>query len=153
MSYAIKFHAFIAKNNPLTELTQNTTHFLHAYPTIYKIALLVNHLFRALTMAFFLYALPCSFPVSLALCFGASLFYRLTVENNCAYKFALPAFGGGVALLIGHTALVQIASGNAFKSLTFFSQSLVSLIPLTAYITYILLTVDYDVMEKNGFIR
>ncbi len=153
MSYAVKFHAFIARTNLLIQLTQNITKFLLEHPTIYKIALLVNHLFRAISMAFFLYALPCSFPVSLALCFGASLFYRLTVENNCAYKFALPAFGGGVALPIAHSALVQLASGSAFKSLALFSQSLLSLVPFSAYITYILLTVDYDVMEKNGFIR
>jgi len=153
MSCAIRFHAFIEKTNPLKQLTRNITNFLLAHPTLYKIALLVNHLFRAVTMSFFLYALPCSYPLSLALCFGASLFYRLTVENNCAYKFALPAFGGGVAMLVTHSALVQLASGNVFKSLALFSQSMLSLVPLTAYITYILLTVDYDVMEKNGFIR
>lgn len=142
MSFAIKLHAIIERVNPLSGATQSATNFLLAHPTLYKIVLLVNHLFRAITMAFFMLAVP------MALCFGASLFYRLTVENNCAYKFALPAFVGGVALPPSQTALAQLISGSAFKSLAFFRHSILLLVPYAAYLTYVILTVDYDVDQR-----
>jgi len=31
-------------------------------------------------------------------CWGGALLYRITVEGNCAFKFALPATFGGMAL-------------------------------------------------------
>ncbi len=148
MSYAIRFHAMIEKFNPLTELTQRATRFFLAHPTFYKVALLVNHIFRAVTMIFFMFALPYSLSVNMALCFTASLFYRITVENNCAYKFALPAFFGAVTFSMAQSALIQLVSGKAFKNLAFFSHSILSLIPVAAYLTYIVLTVDYDVDQR-----
>ena len=148
MSYAIRFHAMIEKFNPLNEVTQGATQFLVAHPGLYKMALLVNHVFRAMTMSFFMFALPYSFPVNMALCFGASLFYRVTVENNCAYKFALPAFAGAVTFPMAQSALTQLVSGIAFNNLAYLSHSIISFIPIGAYLTYVILTVDYDVDQR-----
>ena len=148
MSWAIKLHTVIEKFNPLNELTQDITKFLLVHPTLYKIALVVNHIFRAVTMAFFMHVLPFSLPVSGALCFGASLFYRLTVENNCAYKFALPAFIGGMTLPTARFGFAQLINSVALKNLAFFSHSIVFLMPVAVYLTYVVLTVDYDVNQR-----
>lgn len=148
MSLSVRLHTTIERFNPLDQLTQSATEFLLEHPTLYKIALLANHIFRAGSMAIFMAALPFSWPVSFAICFAASLFYRLTVENNCAYKFALPALAGAAAFPIAQPALAQLASGEAFKNLALFSRSILFLVPVVAYIAYIVLTVDYDVNRR-----
>lgn len=112
------------RNDYLEKATETVKEYLNDHPTLYKIALIVNHIFRAVSMGFFMMALPFSAPVSLAICAAASLFYRLTVEGNCTYKFALPAFAGALAL--------QFAS----------------IIPLTCYVAYIVLTVNDDVDQN-----
>lgn len=115
---------------------------MKSHPTIYKIALIVNHLFRAVMVAALMLMLPFSPWMSMAICLAGAIFYRLTVETNCAYKFALPAFAGGSALLIAKEACIQaIAQGAlaAFASVAFAS------ISLCAYFAYIVLTVSYDV--------
>ena len=99
-------------------------------------------------MGFFMLALPFSAPVNLALCFSASLFYRLTVEGNCAYKFALPSFAGALTFPFARTAFADMISKAAFHSMNTFAVTLCSLLPFTAYLTYIVLTVNYDV-DKN----
>lgn len=121
-------HRVIDRYNILNEPTRQIEEYLIAHPNLYKVVLLVNHLFRAVSMAAFRLALPCSGPLSLAICFAGSLFYRLTVETHCAYKFALPAFAGSIAILM--------------------ATSYVSVVPLTAYVVYIVLTVNYDVNKK-----
>ncbi len=148
MSASERLHTTIEKYNPLNQLTQGMTGFLLEHPTLYKCALLVNHIFRAVAMAAFMTALPYSLFVSSAICFGASLFYRLTVENNCAYKFALPALAGAITLQVAQPALAQLVRGAAFASLALFSSSILSLIPLAGYLVYIVLTVDYDVNQR-----
>jgi hypothetical protein len=121
-------HTVIEQCNILQEPTRRIEEFLIAHPNLYKVVLLVNHVFRAVSMAAFRLALPCSGPLGLAVCFAGSLFYRLTVETHCAYKFALPAFAGSIAITM--------------------ATSCVSVVPLTAYVVYIVLTVNYDVNIK-----
>ena len=71
--------------------------------------------------------------------------YRMTVEVNCAYKFALPAFGGAVAFLMGSRSLTKVVNGAAFYSLKALSNAFVLLIPMAGYFVYITLTTSYDV--------
>ncbi len=92
--------------------------------------------------------LPFSVPVNLGICFAGSLFYRLTVETNCAYKFALPAFAGSIAFPMGMTALTSLVTGVAFASMYAFGLAVLTLVPLAAYVTYIVLTVSYDVDNR-----
>ena len=94
-----RLHDFIENHNFLKGPTDRVDAYLRSHRTLYKVALVINHLFRSVAMAAFLSVMPFSMPINLAICFAGSLFYRLTVETNCAYKFALPAFGGSVALL------------------------------------------------------
>lgn len=144
-SWDVTFHNFIEKYNVLQKPTEQINEYLRERPTLYKVALLVNHVFRALAMTAFCYMLPFSIPINVAICFGCSLFYRLTVETNCAYKFALPAFAGSIAIPLAVIALSNIVTGVAFVSLSAIGLTFISLIPLTAYVTYIILTVNYDI--------
>src|ERR1700678_1214627 len=91
---------WIERYNVLREPTEQINAYFVDHPNMYKAALIANHIFRAVAMVAFTLLLPFSPLVNMAICFAGSLFYRLTVEKNCAYKFALPAFAGSIALPI-----------------------------------------------------
>ncbi len=145
MSAALRFHTYIDKYNILHKPTEIIRDFLNNHRTFYKLVLVVNHIFRAAMMTALMLGLPYAIPVKAAVSFTFSLLYRLTVENNCAYKFALPAFAGSMAIPIAKTGLAKLINGLAFASINMFASNLGLLLPLTAYITYIVLTVSYDV--------
>jgi hypothetical protein len=131
---AASLHNFIDRHNILVGLTKKFQEVFSKSPTLYKVVLVANHLFRAAMMFTLLKCLPLSWPINGAVCLLGSFFYRLTVENNCAYKFALPSFAGGLAIAV-------LASAKAiFLPL--------SLLPSIAYGAYIVLTVSYDVDAK-----
>ncbi len=136
--------------NILETPTRQVSDYLAQHPMVYKAALVANHLFRAISMAAVTACLMFSIPVNLAICFAGSLFYRLTVETNCAYKFAMPAFAGSVAMPIAAKALQSVISGVAFASMRAFANASLSLLPLAAYLTYIVVTVNDDVDRRCG---
>jgi hypothetical protein len=144
MSIGASLHEWIENYNILTFPTEIISNYLTANRPLYKLALIVNHIFRACAMTAFCQALPFASVINALICFEASLFYRLTVEINCAYKFALPAFAGSIAIPIGLSAIADMINGLAFASLYSFVSACISLVPLIAYITYIVLTVNYD---------
>lgn len=148
MSCATALHNLIDQFNVLTGPTEQINDYLHDHPDLFKTALIINHLFRATSMTALMFFLPLPVVLSGGICLVGSLFYRLTVENNCAYKFALPAFGGSAAFLIGQESLAQLISGVAFASLETFAAALTSLLPLAAYMAYVVLTVSYDVDQR-----
>ena len=146
---SVQLHqALTSPANILILWTLSVDEFFNSHPTLYKVALVANHLFRATLMAALMYTMPCSLLVTASICFAGSLFYRLTVENNCAYKFALPSYGGALAFFSAQTAWVHIVSGAMFTSISLSALSIASFLPPIAYVTYILLTVDYDVDAK-----
>ncbi|MCB1106715.1 MAG: hypothetical protein KDK76_01300 [Chlamydiia bacterium] len=127
MSFDVQFHDALKRVNwVVEEPTKWCDVQAKEHPQLYKGVLVVNHLFRAVSLWAFLKYGKQSMTMKLTTCFLGSLGYRLTVESNCSYKFALPAFGGAVALLLAQ-------------------RSYFGLIPLTAYFTYITLTTSYDV--------
>lgn len=148
MPLSAVLHNAIVKYNVLERPTRRISEYFAFHPKAFKTALVVNHVFRAAAMAGFMLALPFSVPANLALCFGGSLFYRLTVEDKCAYKFALPAAAGAGAFLVGKGALAALVSGAAFASIGAFAAALLAIAPLCAYITYVCLTVSYDVDNR-----
>lgn len=148
MSYAIRLHNFIENYNVLTAPTNRTNQFLRKHRTLYKIALLANHIFRATMMTFLLLVRPFGCPLSICFWLAGSIFYRLTVENNCAYKFALPSFAGGLAFHVGKPALHSLIQGSVFASQEALSRVFLPLLPLSAYFAYIALTVSYDVDHR-----
>ena len=145
---AVKLHNFIERYNVLENPTRKINNYLRSHRTVYKVALVVNHLFRAVGMTAFFVALPFSSFVSAGICFVSSLFYRLTVETNCAYKFALPSYVGSIAILSGKATLPNLINRTAFSSLRGLAMTAASLRLLAAYVTYVILTVDYDVNKK-----
>jgi hypothetical protein len=147
---ALTLHNFIDKYNPLQLPTDQIYNYLQKHPNFYKTALLANHIFRAVSMTAFNLLLPFSTPANIAICFAGSLFYRLTVETHCAYKFALPAFAGALAFPMAYKAILDLIQGAAFVSINVFAASLAQTLPLAAYFTYIVLTVDYDVDARCG---
>ena len=108
--------------------------FLSQHPNARKTALVVDHFFRTAGMIALMMWLPFSMPVNMAICVGGSLFYRLTVEKACAYKFSLPSMGGAMAFMIGKEVLQQLGV----------------LLPLSLWLAYVLLSVHYEVEEKRS---
>lgn len=148
MSLDISFHTLIENYNVLQRPTEEISECLRNHPNLYKAALITNHIFRSVAMIGLTLILPFSVPVNMAICLAGSLFYRLTVETNCAYKFALPAFAGSIAIPLGLTAFMSLITGVAFASLGTLAITFVSVLPLTAYFAYIVLTVSYDVNDR-----
>lgn len=145
MSLALSFHELIEKYNVLHQPTKQVDDYLKQHPALHKAALIANHLFRAASMVTLMQRLPLTLPKKIALCIAGSLFYRLTVEVNCAYKFALPAMGGALAYMVGKNGLEAMINGVAFASFKTFAKAFTSLVPLTTYFIYITLTISYDV--------
>jgi hypothetical protein len=142
---AIALHNAIERYNILKAPTDQINNYLNHHLVFRKTALLVNHIFRTVSILAFQNLFPSSAPINLAMCFSGSLFYRLTVETHCAYKYALPAFGGAISFLIGKQAISHVIHGVAFTSLSTLASTLSALTPLACYVSYILLTVSYDV--------
>lgn len=148
---ALQFHRFIEKNNVLEYPTKVVHEYLKKHPVIFKVVLVASHIFRALTMLFFMSALPYSTFVNTTICLAASLVYRLTIETNCAYKLSLPSFGGAIAFSLSKKARADSVSRAAFSSLKDFAFIASNVFPIVMYVIYITLTVSYDV-DKNCFI-
>lgn len=144
----VTLHNFIEQHNVLRKPTEEIHTFLNEHRTLYKIALLINHIFRAVAMGAFMVCLPFSALTNVVLCSLGSLFYRLTVETHCAYKFALPALGGSISFFMGKTAVCDLIGGAALSSVGAFFTACASLLPLCAYAVYIGLTVSYDVDSR-----
>ena len=99
-------------------------------------------------MAILMRALPCSLAANAALCASGSLFYALTVEGNCIYKFTLPSLFGAAAWMVGKEALFALISGVASASIGAFAAALLLTVPLAAWGTYVWITTGSDV-EKT----
>ncbi|MBY0529505.1 MAG: hypothetical protein K2P51_04870 [Rhabdochlamydiaceae bacterium] len=149
MSLATSLHKTIVEYNVLKDPTDKIGDYLKTHPMLHKSVMLINHLFRAVAMTAFCFALPFSAPINIGICFAGSLFYRLTVETHCSYKFALPAFAGSLAMPLAQSALPQLVSGVAFASMNAFSSVCLTLLPMAAYLSYVVLTVSYDIESKR----
>jgi|GEM_PF-1893818 len=142
------FNNCIDRWNVLTKPTDCLAKFFGKHPALYKVALIVNHLFRVAMMVGFMFIPRIPKVPGMVVCFTASLFYRLTVEKNCAYKFALPAFAGALAVMLAIPAITNMINKVAFTSAGRGVLSCVSLIPIPLYVAYLLLTVSYDVDQN-----
>lgn len=146
MQWDVALHKMIEDFNFIVKKpAQIAEAFFKNHKTVYKVVLVINHFFRTIAMAALCTILPYSFPANIAICFAGSLFYRLTVEPNCSYKFALPAFFGSLTLPSALTSLTLVISGVAFISLGTLITTCFYLVPFVVYATYVVLTVNYDV--------
>lgn len=141
----ISLNRYLDEWNPLTVPTDWLGNFLESHPTVYKITLIINHLFRAAMMVGLMFIPHVPLAASIPICLVGSLFYRLTVEKNCAYKFAIPAFAGAAAVMLALPAIMSIIEGSAFTTVATGFKNVASFIPFSIYAGYIILTVNYDV--------
>lgn len=152
MSLSVKFHHCIDKYNILETPTEIIAKHLKHHPTTYKIALLIFHLFRAAMVVGLMFIPHLPLYARMIICFSGSLAYRLIVEKKCPYKFALPAFFGAAAFMLALPAIISMINQTAFLTVGGGFKAVSSLLPLSFYGIYILLTVDYDVnanLAKN----
>lgn len=111
--------------------------WLDDHPTINKVVIVVNHLFRALAMATLITLLPYSHLVNCGLTLAASLFYRVTVERCCPFRFALHSCAGGAAMVAAQPALIDLVAGLAFESLQTLGRALLQIAPLGLYLGWV----------------
>jgi hypothetical protein len=155
---ATALHGCIEKYNVLEAPTISCASFFDRHPTAYKVALIFMHLFRAAALVGIMFIPNLPLSASMPICFVGSLIYRIIVEKNCPYKFALPSFAGAAAVMIALPSLLSMINGTAFLTAASGTAACAAFLPLIAYGTYITLTVSYDVdankarccCSKNG---
>lgn len=80
-------------------------------PTLYKVSLVVSHIFRSVMM----YGLMSISPfVTFGVVLPLSLLYRVTVERFCAFRFTLPSLFGGAALILSGYSMIGYFSFAAY---------------------------------------
>ncbi len=108
--------------------------WLDRHPKINTIVVIANHIFRALGMLALFTVMPGSFLAKCAIMLGASLFYRITIERFCHFRFAIPACLGGMAMELSIPALANIINGAAIQSFASLGTSLIAISPLVLYL-------------------
>ncbi len=134
MEFSATLRDFVDKYNPLEAPTKQICTYLLEHHTIYKIVLVAN--FVLLTLMFIS---PLTPNLGLAIGLGLrALFYRLTIETNCIYKFSLPVYATLMSLWLVATAWTY---GPLIVSL--------SLIPLIASVVYIVCDIDFEATKQG----
>lgn len=132
----------------LDKATKAVGSWLDRHPLINKIVMVVNHIFRTLAMVALMYFLPFAAPINLAIGLAASLFYRITVERFCPFRFALSACIGAAAFELSKPFLVDIINGVAFSSFTAFAASFIGILPFAISAVAIILISNNAVDAK-----
>lgn len=117
----------------LDSLTQKVGEWLDEHPTIFKIVVFANHLFRAIAMFALMVVLPYSFLTNCVISLAASLAYRLTIERFCHFRFAIPACLGGIALHMGLPAIEYLVNNIAFQTFGLMVETFVGLGAMALY--------------------
>jgi hypothetical protein len=153
MDFALYLHNVIHDYNILETPTQVIKEYFANHPDLYKTVLVANHVFRAIAMHGFQALLPYSSLINTGICLVGSLLYRLTVETNCPYKFALPSFASAISYQYATPAIDELINGIAFASMSAFGSACLTLVPLAVCASYIILTVSYDVDHQKTCCR
>jgi hypothetical protein len=141
----------ITKNNCvykcdfLDKQTLKIGSWLKDHSTIFKITLVIMHLFRAGAMVGLMFIPGVPLIPALVVGFVGSIIYRLTVERKCAFKFALPSFAGAAAFMLALPAIINMVNGISFVNATAGVIACASLLPLALYCVYIVLSVNHEV--------
>lgn len=105
--------SYLEKKITLNPIAEKYTSWVQNYPTIDKIAKLFNHLIRASCMWAMMSVMPYSLLTSSVICLSAALFYRITTENPCPFKYSLPSFFGGLAFQLAHQSPIPVIAWTA----------------------------------------
>ena len=134
MEFSVALRGFVDKYNPLETPTEQIRDYLLKHRTIYKIVLVANFALLAL-----MFLSPPSPGLGLAIGLGLrALFYRLTIETNCIYKFSLPVYATVMSLWL---VAIAWSCGPLLASL--------SLIPLIASVAYIVCDIDFEATHQR----
>lgn len=123
---------------------------LDANPLLHKIAVFAAHMFRMLASLALITFLPFSFPVNCLVALGGSVFYRVAIERNCPFHFAIPDCIGGMALSMSLPALVNITGLSTFAML---AETFIRIVPLGAYLGFTVWLSHHEVEERGAKIR
>lgn len=132
----------------LDKLTHTVGSWLDRHPVVNKIVMIVNHIFRTIAMIALMYLLPFSPIVNLAIGIGASLFYRITVERFCPFRFALSACLGAAAYELSSPFLADIINGVAFQSFNAFAAAFIGILPL-AISSVVIIGISNDAVDRK----
>lgn len=132
----------------LVKLADNVGSILDENPTINKIVILVNYIFRTAMMVTFMAALPFSILPSFLISAGANIFYRLTIERFCQYRFAILSCLTAGAYELAKPAFLSLISGAAFVSISAFATALALTIPLAVTASIIFHDTNKNVNDK-----
>ena len=123
--------------------------FFAGHPTLFKMVLVINHFFRTAGMVGLMFIPGIPKPAAWTICVVGSVVYRLTVERNCAYKFALPALAGAVAVMLFLPTLRALMHHTAFTSPARGLCSVLSCVAVALYVTYVIIAVHGEVNRQR----
>jgi len=89
----------------LDEWCDSLGNWMDEHPTVYKVVLVVSHLFRAAMILAMIDWMQLPIFMSAGLMLIPSLLYRASVERFCVFRFTLPSWAGGIALWIARGAI------------------------------------------------
>lgn len=118
---------------------------LKKHPNIYKCAIIVDHLLNASKMYALVQILPYSKCTNCVVTGISSLYYRVTAEGPCAFRFSIISCFGGAAFISARIGMIEFARGTAFRSLALFLKSSCTLAPLSIYLFCIVKFTNDDV--------
>jgi hypothetical protein len=132
----------------LVKFSENVGKVLDESPLINKIVILANFVFRIAMMVTFMAVMPFSFLPSFLLSAGASVFYRVTIERFCQYRFAMLSCAAAGAYEIAKPAFLALISTAAFSSLTAFGTALALMTPFIISGAAIVSVTNQNVNDK-----
>lgn len=132
----------------LTQLSSHAKEIFNQHPLINKIVVLAIFIFRSAMMSAYMAALPFTSVPSFFIGLGISVFYRVTIEPDCRYRFAILSCVGAETYSISKPALLALINGMAFRSLITLSMTLLSAAPFAICATVILSEVNQNVDDR-----
>ena len=122
--------------------------FLDKHPLLYKITLVISHIFRAVMMFALMHLIPLSPLLTCGLMLIPTLLYRSAIERFCAFRFSLPSLAGGLAIWAARATLVSIIAGVAFSSLAATCWTILGPLSLAGYLAFICYISHKDVEKR-----
>lgn len=132
----------------LQKLSENVGKVLDENPLVNKIIVVANFIFRTAMMVCFMAAMPFSILPNFLISFGLSVFYRVTIERFCQYRFSILSCAAAGGYEIAKPALTALISGAAFTSLAAFGSTLILMTPFVICGAAIISVTNQNVNER-----
>lgn len=93
-----------------SDMNRDLGNWLNVHPKVNTVVVVANHIFRAAGMYALMEILPGSFAAKCLIAGGASLFYRVTIERFCRFRFAMLSCVGAAAVKMPELAPLYIGA-------------------------------------------